>query len=94
MTFLFLWDEVMGWRSKKYAIEYTGQRGVGNKDPSEDVFLSRFLPAVPPPVLDAGGGNGRWSLGFFELGYRFVWLILTCICSEWPKKYSKMLRHT
>ena len=59
----------MGWLSKKYAIEYTGQRGVGKKVPSEDEFLSRFLPAVPSLVLDAGGGNGRWSLGFFELGY-------------------------
>ena len=57
------------WRSEEYAIEYTGQRGRGKKDPSWDEFVSKFLPASPALVLDAGGGNGRWSLGFYEVGY-------------------------
>ena len=65
----FLWGKAMGWCSREYAMEYTGQRGRGKKDPGRDEFISKFLPSFPLLVLDAGGGNGRWSLGFYELGY-------------------------
>jgi len=50
-------------------MEYTDQRRRGKKDPSKDEFLSKFLPAVPSLILDAGGGDGRWSLGFYEMGF-------------------------
>jgi len=59
----------MGWRSREYAVEYSGQKGRGRKDPNQDALISKFLPFVPSLVLDAGGGDGRWSLGFRELGY-------------------------
>lgn len=67
---LYFLDEEMSWRSKTYALSYSGQRGSRKKDPSKDNFLSKHLPQSPSLVLDAGGGNGRWSLGFNELGYK------------------------